>query len=151
MNQLNRREMMTAMAALAALAATGADAQTTDTAAPTTSRVYRFSEMEEHKNASTGGWSRPVMHGTLPTGEFVEVHETMLPPGKMPHQPHTHSHSEFLLIREGTLEYLNEGKPENAGPGDVIYTAHSKLHGLKNVGTSNAQYFVVAIGVQTKA
>ena len=153
MDGMNRRDVLGALSALAllGLGAPGAEAQavgnTTDMAKST---VFHFDQMPLSHNAN-GGWGRMVMHGTLPTGEFVELHETMLPAGKMPHPPHKHSHSEFLLIREGKLEFLDEGTPMPAGPGDVVYTASNRLHGLKNVGTTDAMYFVVAVGVQSKS
>jgi quercetin dioxygenase-like cupin family protein len=146
MSEMNRREMCAALAAFAALAANGMEAQTGASAATDTSvsKVYKFSEMKVTQS-SNGGWSRAIMSGTLPTGEVVAAHETMLPPGKMPHPPHQHRDSEFVMIREGQLEFYNEGKPEPVGPGDVIYTASNRLHGMKNVGTTNALYFVVEI------
>jgi quercetin dioxygenase-like cupin family protein len=145
MSELNRRDFGMMAAAFAALAGV-AEAQ--GDAAMGVSTVFRFSELPVKKSAN-GGESRAVMHGTLPTGEFVEVHETMLPAGQMPHAPHKHSHSEFILIREGSVEHWNNGKTEPpAGPGDIIFNAHMVPHGLKNVGTTPAKYFVVAVGVQ---
>jgi quercetin dioxygenase-like cupin family protein len=147
MSDMNRRDFGMLAAAFAALASV-AEGQGTHDEAVTTSKVFRFSELPVKKN-DNGGESRAVVHGTLPTGEFVEVHETMLPAGQMPHLPHRHSHSEFILISEGSVEHWNNGKTEPpAGPGDIIFNAHMVPHGLKNVGTTPARYFVVAVGVQ---
>jgi len=161
MEEMSRRDVLAAMAALGAMAAVagvadGQQAQTPATALlpkggdfpADKSRVFRFSEMPVTPNAN-GGSGRAVIHGTLPTGEYVECHETMLPPGKMPHPPHKHPNTELVLIREGKIEYEMDGvKLAPVGPGDVIFTASNVMHGMKNVGEVPAVYFVVSVGKQ---
>ena len=144
--EMNRRDAVAAMMAFASMGMLAeAQGAALDDAALRVSKVFHFDEMKV-SNFANGGWGRAVMHGTLPTGEFVEVHETMLPAGQMPHPPHQHRNTEFVLVREGKLEFLNDGKPEPVDVGDVIYTASNQMHGLKNVGDTAALYFVVSIG-----
>jgi quercetin dioxygenase-like cupin family protein len=52
----------------------------------------------------------------------------------------------MIMIREGTLEITIEGKVTSAGPGSVVYAASNDLHGWRNIGTTKAQYFVIALG-----
>jgi len=93
-----------------------------------------------------GAEIRPVLKGKLATEESLEVHETTLPPGGMPHPAHHHLHSEMWLIREGTVELTINGTSHVMGPGSVGFVHSNDEHGIKNVGTMAATYFVVAIG-----
>ena len=116
-------------------------------------RVIPFEGMAVRTMAN-GGESRDIAHGTLATGETVNLHQSMQVVGATPNAPHVIQHSEFILVREGELEFDHEvdGKmvAEKVGPGGAIYVAFGTRHALKNVGTVPARYFVVAIGGDAK-
>ena len=151
MTTMNRREACLAASALAVMGGMSlaakpekaGDLQSKNVLSRSKTFSYDHLPITELPN---GGTMRRVMSGFLVTGEYIEVHESMLPPGRMPHPPHRHRNSEILLIREGKLEFLNDGKTEPVGPGCVVFTASNVLHGLKNVGGTPATYFVIAIG-----
>jgi quercetin dioxygenase-like cupin family protein len=156
MTTMNRRDLCVALSALAATAFP-VEGQTGlgpagSASAPTepvlsVPHAYLFDQLPVKTTAN--GETRAVLHGVLPTGESLEVHETTLLPGHMPHPPHKHRHSELMLIREGTVEFDNNGSFERVGPGGVVFAASNVMHGLKNVGEANANYFVVAIGQES--
>lgn len=145
MKNLNRRDLCVALSAFAAMGSVAANAQAVGEKTLSESAAFPFDKLPVKRSAN-GAESRHVIQGVLPTGEYVEMHETRLPPGQMPHPAHKHRHSEFMMIREGTVEFDNDGVKTQLGPGGVIFAASNKMHGLKNVGTAPAQYFVIAIG-----
>ena len=147
MKNLNRRDLCAALSAFAAIASlpTAAQAQATPgDKVLSASQAFPFDSLTAKKTEN--GVSRAVIQGVLPTGEAVEMHETTLLPGHMPHPAHKHRHSEFMMVREGTIEFDNDGKKERVGPGGVIFAASEVMHGIKNVGDTPANYFVIAIG-----
>jgi quercetin dioxygenase-like cupin family protein len=150
MKNLNRRDLCVALSAFAAMGSVSAESQTPVVPGEkvlSTQQAFPFDSLTARKTEN--GVTRPVIQGVLPTGEAVEIHETTLLPGHMPHPAHKHRHSEFMMIREGQLEFDNDGKKERVGPGGVVFAASNVMHGLKNVGDAPANYFVIAIGQES--
>ncbi len=111
---------------------------------PLRAKAYRFEDLQVRAKGQNR--SRSILDGTTHTGFPIELHESELAPGAMPHPPHHHEHEEVFLIREGALEVTIAGERARLGPGSVGYVASNVEHGIKNVGTSRAQYFVIALG-----
>ncbi|HMD86967.1 MAG TPA: cupin domain-containing protein [Terriglobia bacterium] len=137
----SRRDLCLLVAALAA--APGVAAQ--KTALP--SKVFPYEELPVRKNG--GNESRPVLEGELHDGCYLEVHQTKLAPGAMPHPAHHHLHEEMFLVREGAIEITISGKSTQLGPGSVGFVGSNDEHGIRNPGAAHAQYFVVAFGKDT--
>ena len=110
------------------------------------SKCYLFESLPVKKNPKTGMETREVFRGKAETGCPLAMHISILPPGQMPHAAHHHRHEEMMLVKAGTLEATIAGKITRVGPGSVIYINSNDEHGLKNVGTVPAQYFVLEIG-----
>jgi len=77
------------------------------------------------------------------TLDQLECHVTTINPGEAPHAPHQHPDEELIIIKEGTLEAMQNGVTKQAGPGSIIFEASNQLHGLRNVGKTPATYYVV--------
>jgi mannose-6-phosphate isomerase-like protein (cupin superfamily) len=157
MKNLTRRDLCSALPALAILG-TGfsaenlASAQSQRSSLPTQSTTFAFDKLPV-TSSPNGAATRPVLRGLTPTGEMIELHETTLMPGQMPHPAHQHVHTEMMLIREGTVEFImpdrnGVDRSEQVGPGGVCFAASNTMHGLKNVGSTPANYFVIAIGTE---
>src|SRR4051812_434555 len=81
----------------------------------------------------------------LPTGTLKQLtcHATTLNPGERAHAPHQHPEEEMILLKEGTLEAIHNGRTEQFNAGSVFVIAPEDLHGVKNVGTGPATYYVI--------
>jgi mannose-6-phosphate isomerase-like protein (cupin superfamily) len=139
---LNRREVCAVFPGVVLTALIGPERDQQQNPLP--SAAYPFENLPVQ--SSNGAQFRAVLRGKLVTGESLEVHETTLPPGGAPHPPHHHLHSEMWLIREGSVELVVNETTYKLGPGSAGFVHSNDEHGIRNVGTTPATYFVVAIG-----
>ena len=138
----SRRDLNLLLPAL--LAAADGKAQTPAAQTPALpSKTFRFEDLPVRGN---GPRTRAVLDGKTHKGFAVEMHETELAPGQAPHAAHHHEHVEMMLVREGTMEVMISGKTSQVGPGGLAYVASNEEHGWRNVGTTTAHYFVIALG-----
>jgi quercetin dioxygenase-like cupin family protein len=89
------------------------------------------------------GERRAVFDAPTPTLAQFECHITTLNPGESPHPPHQHADEELMIIKEGTVEALQDGRTNLVTTGGIIFEASHEVHGLRNVGTNRATYFVL--------
>lgn len=88
------------------------------------------------------GERRAVCDAPTPTLAKLECHITTLNPGESPHAPHRHANEELMIVKEGTLAAYQGDQTNIVTAGGIIFEASNELHGLKNIGTNQATYFV---------
>jgi mannose-6-phosphate isomerase-like protein (cupin superfamily) len=89
------------------------------------------------------GARRDFFQSATATLDELECHVTTVNPGESPHAPHQHADEELIIVKEGTVEILSNGKTIPASPGSVIFHATNQLHGLRNIGKTPASYYVI--------
>jgi quercetin dioxygenase-like cupin family protein len=109
-----------------------------------TSNVFQFDKLPVQK--SEGAAFRHILEGQTATGDYLEIHETVLEPGGAPHPAHHHDGEEMFLVIRGTLQVTVSGKVSLMGPGSMVFVASNDEHGIHNAGNSQAQYFVITVG-----
>jgi mannose-6-phosphate isomerase-like protein (cupin superfamily) len=109
------------------------------------SGAFSFDQAPMHV-ANNNTQVRLMMRGKLATGGGIQAHQTTLPPGGPTATTHHDPHSEMWLIREGTIELTVADKHYRLEPGSVGFVRSNEKHGIRNVGTTPAMYFVVAVG-----
>jgi len=97
------------------------------------------------------GARRHVMRTPTPTLDELEIHITTLNVGQVSHPPHQHQEEELLIVKEGTVETLQNGKASRLGPGSIIFHSSNDLHNIRNAGATPATYHVVQWRVRDPA
>ena len=137
---ITRRDLLVAAVAVSATVAFIALAQSP--AKPVMhSRVFQWSELKAEPTAV--GERRNVFDAPTATLERFESHITTINPGEVPHAPHKHPEEELMIVREGTLQVIQNGQTNRVEAGGIIFCASGEMHGLRNVGTTRATYYVL--------
>jgi quercetin dioxygenase-like cupin family protein len=136
---ITRRDFAVAAASVLITATVAAFAQTP--AKPVMhSCVFNWNSLKAEPT-KTGEWRR-VFDAPTPTLENFECHITTLNPGESPHPAHRHADEELMIIKEGTLEAVQNDRTNRVEAGGIIFEASNELHGLRNIGTNRATYYV---------
>jgi quercetin dioxygenase-like cupin family protein len=153
MSAMTRRDVVAGMAAM--VAAGAAEAQTpaaTDLAAGDLAggaKVFAMGSIADVKQAN-GAERKKVFDGRLATGEAISAHESAAPAGTPAAAAHRITHSELIVVMEGTMELVHDGKTDRANAGDVMYVAYGTNHQVRNAGEGVARYLVFQVGGDTK-
>lgn len=137
---LTRRDLIVCVASIAATVTLVAVA---DVAKPVIGETaWNWNSLVSKKTPV--GEVRSIVKGPTATLDELEMHVTTLNPGMASHPPHRHPNEELILVDTGTVEALIDGQWKRIGPGSVVLNASNVLHGLRNVGSTPAQYHVVS-------
>ena len=107
------------------------------------SKVYRSTAVPYSGDQQKKG--RQFFHGENHSGFGIEMHETVLGSGVRTHDPHKHEHEEIVIVFEGAVEALIDGRTELAEAGSVIYFGSNQLHSARNAGDSPCRYYVIEL------
>lgn len=70
-----------------------------------------------------------------------EMHVTTLNEGLPSHAPHTHAQEEIILLMKGNATMAINNKDYEISPGSVVFLAAGDLHGIRNTGKGQCEYF----------
>ena len=132
-----------AVVAVTAVCVTMAAVTLADSVAKPIMRSSVFNWANIKAESTKYGARRQVFDARTATLNGLECHVTTLNPGEVPHAGHQHLEEELIIIKEGTLEAMQNGVTNRAGPGAVIFEASNELHGLRNPGPTAATYYVI--------
>jgi len=110
---------------------------------PMHSRIFQWSDMPAQP--SNIGALRNFFDAPTATLDNLSCHVTTLNPGKEPHPAHRHPEEELLIIKEGTLEVVQNGVTNQVGAGGMVFCASNELHGWCNSSTNPVTYYVIHI------
>ncbi len=105
------------------------------------SSVFQWAAMKV--SPTKAGERRAVFDSQTKTLERFTCHITTLDPGAIPHEGHKHPEEEMMIVREGTVEVVQNGVTNVVEAGGIIFCASNEMHGLRNAGTNRATYFVL--------
>jgi len=107
------------------------------------SRVFQWNDLQER--SSEISTVRNVFDSPTETLDEYSCHITTLNPGKEPHPPHRHPEEELIVIKDGTLEVMQNGVTNQVSAGGMVFCASNELHGWRNTSSAPVTYYVIKV------
>lgn len=105
------------------------------------SSVFNWDSMKVEPTKT--GERRGVFDAPTATLDRFECHITTLNAGEAPHAAHKHPEEELMILKEGVVEVVQNGMTNRVEAGGMIFCASNEMHGLRNVRTTRATYYVL--------
>ena len=140
---ITRRDVGVAAVAVVVTAAVAGFARSAPKPVPPPMHSSVFDWAGFKVEAKKTGSRRECLDGRTATLDRLEVHATTLNPGEAPHAAHKHPEEELIIVKEGVLETSQNDKTNRVEAGGLIFEASNEMHGLKNIGTKPAVYYVI--------
>lgn len=122
------------------LALRAAEPTTLATPRQLTSTIFNWDQLPVEKRAT--GERREICAGPTPTLAQFRSHVTTLGPRSPWPATEVHTDEEFVVVKEGSLEYEINGRILQAGPGAVILIVAGDIHRSHNAGDTPVTYYV---------
>lgn len=113
---------------------------------PLASTVFEWTQLTA--SPTPVGQFRAIVDAATATFGNFECHVTTLRPGVASHEPHQHPDEEIVVVKEGTLEAVINGRAHRASAGSLIFIASNDHHGLRNPTDAPVTYHVMRIVVR---
>ncbi len=136
---ITRRDLLVATGAMAATIAVVALAQPAEKPLMRSS-VFQWDSFSVEQRPT--GERRQVFDAPTATLDRLECHVTTVNPGESLHAAHRHVEEELMLVKEGTIESVQNGRTNLVTAGGIIFEGSNELHGVRNAGTNRASYYV---------
>lgn len=89
------------------------------------------------------GARRRFFKSRTATLDQLSVHVTTVNPGDASHASHRHPDEELILVKEGAVEQVVNGRTYRIGAGSVTFVAPNDNHGIRNAGDTPASYYII--------
>ena len=107
--------------------------------------MLRSSAFDWEKLAATPtktGARRVIVESPTVTFSKFEAHATTLNPGVIL-APHPDADEELIIVKEGELEVIINGKTERVGPGSILFFASNEIRDMRNSGKTQTTHHVL--------
>lgn len=88
-----------------------------------------------------GKGTRKYFDRPTAAAERFEMHTTTLTKAGPSHAPHQHVETEIILVTEGEVAMMIDGKNFKGGAGDFFIAESGKLHGVSNATDKKCTYY----------
>lgn len=120
-------------------------ARAADSAGPGVLRSAVYDWAKHKVTPTKNGERREFFNSPTVTCAKLSCHATTVKAREAAHGAHRHLDEEVVVVKEGLIEVAMNGTTYRGGPGSIFFFVSNDEHGMRNVGDTNATYYVIRV------